>query len=128
MRILVDQAGNNGATVGDGISGGAYWTSWVFNPLGERTTQTQHSLTGGTDTVTTYTYGNSSQPDTLTGRSRLTRIGGIGTILTVPVGRCLSPRGSCGLPLPVQAVPVRGQAPVRVIAPRPCAGRVRWLW
>ena len=34
--------------------------------------------------------------------------GGIGTILTVPVGRCLSPRGSCGLPLLVHAAAVRG--------------------
>jgi hypothetical protein len=25
-------------------------------------------------------------------------------------GRCLRPRGSCGVPVPVQAVPVRGQA------------------
>lgn len=64
-----DPASNNGATVGDGISGGAYWTSWAFNPLGDRTTQTAHSLTGGTDSVTTYSYGDSSQPDTLTGTS-----------------------------------------------------------
>ena len=64
-----DPASNNGATVGDGVSGGAYWTSWAFSPLGDRTTQTQHSLTGGTDTVTSYTYGNSSQPDTLTATS-----------------------------------------------------------
>jgi hypothetical protein len=45
-----DDSGNSGSTVGDGITGGAYWTSWAFNPLGDRTTQTQHSLSGGTVT------------------------------------------------------------------------------
>jgi len=61
----------SGGTVSDGISGGAYWTSWTFNPLGDRTSQTQHSLTGGTDTVTTYSYnGNGAgQPDTLASTS-----------------------------------------------------------
>jgi hypothetical protein len=39
-------------------------------------------------------------------------MGGIGTILTVPAGRCLSLRGSYGLPLLVQAAAVRGLAPV----------------
>ena len=55
-------------TVGDGINGGAYWTSWAFDPLGNQTSQTQHSLTGGTDSVTSYSYnGNGqNQPDTLT--------------------------------------------------------------
>ena len=57
-----------GGNIGDGISGGAYWTSWAFDPLGDWTTQTQHSVTGGTDTVTSYSYnGNSAgQPNTLT--------------------------------------------------------------
>jgi hypothetical protein len=40
----------------------------------------------------------------------------------VPSGRCLRPRASCGLPVLVQAVPVRGQAAVRMILPRPRAG------
>jgi RHS repeat-associated protein len=59
-------------TVGDGISGGEYWTSWAYNALGDQTSQTQYALTsGGTNTVTDYTYndGNgtgSGQPDTLT--------------------------------------------------------------
>jgi RHS repeat-associated protein len=62
---------NNGATVGDGIAGSAYWTTWAFNPLGDRTSETDHSLTGGQNTVTSYTYnGNgASQPDTLTSTS-----------------------------------------------------------
>ncbi|WP_280668855.1 MULTISPECIES: polymorphic toxin-type HINT domain-containing protein [unclassified Kitasatospora] len=46
----------------------AYWTSWTFTPTGQRATQTQHNLTGGTDTTTTDTYnGNgTNQPHTLT--------------------------------------------------------------
>ena len=61
-------ASNAGATVGDGVTGGAYWTSWQFDPLGDQTTQTQHSLTGGKDAATSYSYnGNgTSQPNTLT--------------------------------------------------------------
>ena len=62
---------NGGSTVGDQISGGAYWTTWQYDPLGDQTTQTQHSLTGGTSTATTSTYnGNgASQPNTLTSTS-----------------------------------------------------------
>jgi RHS repeat-associated protein len=62
----------SGGTVGDGIPGGEYWTSWTYNALGDQTSQTQYALTsGGTNTVTTYTDndGNgtgSGQPDTLT--------------------------------------------------------------
>ncbi len=58
-----------GGTVGDGIAGGAYWTSWIYNALGDQQSQDQHSVTGGTDTVTTDSYnGNGkNQPDTLTG-------------------------------------------------------------
>jgi len=69
----------SGGTVGDGIPGGAYWTGWAYNPLGDQTQQTQHSLTGGTDTVTTYSYnGNGqNQPDTLT--SAVTTGPGTGT-------------------------------------------------
>jgi RHS repeat-associated protein len=55
--------------VGDGITGGAYWTSWTFNALGERTNETDHATAaGGTDTTTNYTYnGNGThQPTTLT--------------------------------------------------------------
>ena len=50
---------------------GAYWTTWAFDPLGDWTKQTQHSLTGGQNTVTSYTYnGNgTSQPNTLTAAS-----------------------------------------------------------
>jgi hypothetical protein len=37
----------SGATVGDGISGAAYWTSWAFSPLGQRSTETdQHPEPG----------------------------------------------------------------------------------
>jgi RHS repeat-associated protein len=59
---------NNGAAVGDQVAGSAYWTTWSFNALGDRTSETDHSLTGGQNTVTSYTYnGNgTSQPDTLT--------------------------------------------------------------
>jgi len=60
-----------GGTVGDGIPGSAYWTSWTYNPLGDQATQTVNSLTGGSNTVTNYTYNNgngtsSGQPNTLT--------------------------------------------------------------
>ncbi|MHB1593265.1 MAG: RHS repeat domain-containing protein [Streptosporangiaceae bacterium] len=54
--------------MGDGITGAAYWTSWAFNAIGERTSQTQYSLTGGQNTVTSYSYG-SSQPNTLASTS-----------------------------------------------------------
>jgi RHS repeat-associated protein len=62
-------ASNGGTTVGDQIPGGAYWTSWSFDPLGDWTTQTQHSLSGGTNTTTSYTYNGTSQPNTLTATS-----------------------------------------------------------
>ncbi|GAA4885684.1 RHS repeat-associated core domain-containing protein [Kitasatospora terrestris] len=56
------------ATVGDGIAGGAYWTEWSFDALGNRTQQVEHSTTGGADATTNYTYnGNgTNQPHTLT--------------------------------------------------------------
>jgi hypothetical protein len=44
----------------------------------------------------------------------------MGTTRMVPSGRCLRPRGSCGVPVLVQAVPVRGQAAVRMIVPPVC--------
>ncbi|WP_344623916.1 RHS repeat-associated core domain-containing protein [Kitasatospora arboriphila] len=54
--------------VGDAVTGGAYWTDWAFDALGNRTSQVEHSTTGGADTTTTYTYnGNgTNQPHTLT--------------------------------------------------------------
>ncbi|NJP44756.1 polymorphic toxin-type HINT domain-containing protein [Actinacidiphila epipremni] len=63
------------AQVGDQLTGGtAYWTSWTFDILGQRTSQTDHATTaGGTDTTTGYMYkgtgnGNTAnQPHTLTG-------------------------------------------------------------
>jgi RHS repeat-associated protein len=62
-------AANASTTVSDGIGGSAYWTSWAYNALGDRTSQDQHSLTGGNDTVTSYAYGQgtsgATQPDTL---------------------------------------------------------------
>ena len=52
---------SNSSTVGDGITGGEYWTSWSYDSLGQWKTQTQHSLTSGTaDTTTGYTYGGSA--------------------------------------------------------------------
>ncbi|MFC1430617.1 RHS repeat-associated core domain-containing protein [Streptacidiphilus sp. N1-3] len=48
------------STVGDGVSGSAYWTSWTYDALGQTKTQVQHSLTGATDTTTTDTYGGSA--------------------------------------------------------------------
>ncbi|WP_239166188.1 RHS repeat domain-containing protein [Actinoplanes italicus] len=59
----------NRAMVGSRLgAGSAYWTSWSFNDLGDRTSQTQYSTSGGADTVTDYTYnGNAKgQPHTLT--------------------------------------------------------------
>ena len=67
-NCTTDPADNNGATVGSGIAGGAYWTTWTLDPLGQRTKQTQHGLAGTADTVTTYTY-NTSQPNTLASTS-----------------------------------------------------------
>ncbi len=64
-NCAANPAGNDGATVGDGITGSAYWTSWSFNPDGEPATQTQYSLTGGQNTVTSYAY-SSTQPNAMT--------------------------------------------------------------
>ncbi|HEX3957335.1 MAG TPA: RHS repeat-associated core domain-containing protein [Trebonia sp.] len=56
--------------VGDPLgSSSAYWTSWGFDALGDRTSQVAHATaSGGTDTTTGYAYnGNGKgQPDTLT--------------------------------------------------------------
>jgi len=64
------------STVGDGISGSAYWTTWSYDTaggnaasdvLGEMTGQVQHSLTGGTDATTASTFGGvSGGPHALT--------------------------------------------------------------
>ena len=57
---------SNHSTVGDGISGGTYWTSWSYDDIGNRNTQTQHTVSGtGSDTVITSGW-SSSQPNTLT--------------------------------------------------------------
>ncbi|MCP2343166.1 RHS repeat-associated core domain-containing protein [Actinomadura rupiterrae] len=63
-----DPSGNKGATVGSGILGGAYWTSWDLDPLGQRKSETRHGLAGNGDSVTTYKYAGSGnpQPHTLT--------------------------------------------------------------
>ena len=50
-------ASGNSSMVGDGVPGGAYWTSWQYNPDGTRKSETDHNLTGATDTATNYTYG-----------------------------------------------------------------------
>jgi RHS repeat-associated protein len=57
--------------VGDAIPGGAYWTSWTFDALGQRTNETDHAVTGDGDTSTNYTYNgnNTGQPNTLTSSS-----------------------------------------------------------
>ncbi|WP_431898056.1 RHS repeat-associated core domain-containing protein [Micromonospora haikouensis] len=54
-----------GNTIG---AGSAYWTTWTIDPIGNRTQQVEHNLTGGTDTTTTYTYDGNGQnkPHTLT--------------------------------------------------------------
>ncbi|CAM5696744.1 GIY-YIG domain-containing protein OS=Streptomyces canus OX=58343 GN=AQI96_40750 PE=4 SV=1 [Streptomyces canus] len=55
------------STVGDGITGGTYWTGWTYDAIGNRLTQTQHTVSGtASDTVTTSAY-STSQPNTLTG-------------------------------------------------------------
>jgi RHS repeat-associated protein len=54
------------STVGDGITGGTYWTSWTYDAIGNRLIQTQHTVSGsGSDTVTDSGW-SSSQPNTLT--------------------------------------------------------------
>ncbi|MBW8484423.1 RNase A-like domain-containing protein [Actinomadura parmotrematis] len=69
-----DPASNGGATVGSGIANGAYWTSWTFDPLGQRQKQTDHGVGGTGDMVTSYTYAGSgnAQPHTLTSLTKTT--------------------------------------------------------
>jgi RHS repeat-associated protein len=59
------------STVGDGLgSASEYWTTWSYSVLGDMQSQDQHSTDGGSDTVTTDSYGGSSGgPDALTGTS-----------------------------------------------------------
>ena len=68
-------ASNEASTIADGISGGAYWTTWSYDSLGQWLSQDQHSLTGGSaDTTTTYSYGGSASSCTTasTGTNTLT--------------------------------------------------------
>ncbi|MEV1112188.1 RHS repeat-associated core domain-containing protein [Micromonospora sp. NPDC049751] len=70
----------NKSMVGNTIGGGsAYWTSWQIDLIGNRTQQTEHNLTGGTDTKTVYAYNGNGQnkPHTLT--STTTTGGATGT-------------------------------------------------
>ncbi|MFC0027954.1 RHS repeat-associated core domain-containing protein [Micromonospora chaiyaphumensis] len=63
---------SNRSMVGSGIgSTSAFWTDWNVDTLGNRRSQTQRSLSGGTDTTTNYAYnGNGkNQPHTLTSTS-----------------------------------------------------------
>ncbi|MEU3496757.1 polymorphic toxin-type HINT domain-containing protein [Kitasatospora cineracea] len=54
-------AQNVATTVGDGVSGAAYWTSWTFDVLGQPKSQVQHALSPvSADTTTTYAYGGSA--------------------------------------------------------------------
>jgi len=49
------------STVGDGISSAsAYWTTWSYDVLGDMQSQDQHSLTGGSDAITTNSFGGSN--------------------------------------------------------------------
>lgn len=63
----------NSAAVGDGIPGGAYWTTWRLDPLGQRTQEVDHGVSGASDTVTNYTYNaNTLVSTTTTGPSGTT--------------------------------------------------------
>ncbi|MGW4467947.1 RHS repeat-associated core domain-containing protein [Micromonospora sp. NPDC004704] len=56
----------NHTMVGNSIgAGSAYWTSWQLNPIGNRTQQVEHNLTGGVDTTTNYQY-STTAPHALT--------------------------------------------------------------
>jgi RHS repeat-associated protein len=63
-----DPSSNNGATIGDGIAGAAYWTTWTYSPLGLRTSETDHGLSGTASTTTDddYNGADTGQVDTLT--------------------------------------------------------------
>ncbi|GIE29391.1 type IV secretion protein Rhs [Actinoplanes italicus] len=71
-NCAVEPTEGSRAMVGSSLgAASAYWTTWAFNDLGDRTSQTKYSLSGGADTVTGYTYnGNGKgQPHTLTSTS-----------------------------------------------------------
>jgi RHS repeat-associated protein len=68
----VTPTSTNHSTVGDSLgAASAYWTTWSIDPLGDRTGETQHTTTGGTDATTSYAYNgnNTNQPHTLTATS-----------------------------------------------------------
>ena len=58
---------SNHSTVGDGITAGAYWTSWSYDAIGNRLSQTQHDVTGTSSDTVTGTAWSSSSANTLTG-------------------------------------------------------------
>jgi RHS repeat-associated protein len=63
---------NDPASAGASAVGGPqpYWTSWKFDQLGQRLSQDQHALTSsGTDTSTTYSYGQTGHAHALSGLS-----------------------------------------------------------
>ncbi|WP_327033826.1 RHS repeat-associated core domain-containing protein [Micromonospora ureilytica] len=63
----------NKSMVGNTIGAGSvYWTSWQIDLIGNRTQQTEHNLTGGTDTKTVYAYNGNGQnkPHTLTSTTK----------------------------------------------------------
>ncbi|MBQ0993526.1 sugar-binding protein [Micromonospora sp. H61] len=64
--------GGNRSMVGNNVGGGgAYWTSWEIDAIGNRTKQVERGLSGAGDVTTSYTYdGNGQgQPHTLTATS-----------------------------------------------------------
>ena len=84
-------SGNAASTVGDGIPGAAYWTTWQFDALGQPTKQTQHALTnGGTDTTVGYTYGGSASScaASSTGAHTLSGTSTTGPSGTTPAAYC----------------------------------------
>ena len=59
------------SNVTDGIAGLAYSDDWKYNALGDQTTETDNSVTGGSPATIAYIYNNgdgesTGQPDTLT--------------------------------------------------------------
>jgi RHS repeat-associated protein len=72
-RCAATPATTDSSTVADKLgAGAAYWTTWSFDNLGDRSSQTQHGFAGGPagDTTTNYSYGSAgAQPHTLTSTS-----------------------------------------------------------
>jgi RHS repeat-associated protein len=64
-----DQCHTDVATTGANTTVGGinpYWTSWTYNHLGDRTSQTDHAIPGAAgDTTSTYNYPTTAQPNTL---------------------------------------------------------------